>query len=51
MKINLDKEKLAETTTNLVKKTVDTGKKVASGTKKSVENVIEKAKNDSLLRK
>lgn len=51
MKINLDKEKLAETTTNLVKKTVDTGKKVASGTKKSVENAIEKAKNDSLLRK
>lgn len=37
MRINLDKEKLTETTTNLVKKTVDTGKKVASGTKRALK--------------
>lgn len=51
MKINFDKKKLAETTAEIVQKTVDTGKKVAVGTKKNVENAIEKAKSDALLRK
>ena len=51
MKINFDKKKFSETTAGIVQKTVDASKKVASGTKKNVENAIEKAKNDALLRK
>ena len=51
MKINFDKKKLAEATAEIVQKTVDTSKKVASDTKKNVGNVIERAKSDALLRK
>lgn len=51
MKINFDKNKIAETTTSIVQKTVDTGKKVAVDTKKNVENAIKKVKNDSLAKK
>lgn len=51
MKIIFDKEKIAETTADLMQKTVDTSKKVVAGTKKSVGSAIEKAKNDSLMRK
>lgn len=51
MKIGLDKKKIAEATSNILKKTVDTSKKVATDTKKNVGNAIEKAKADSLMRK
>ena len=51
MKINFDKKKIAETTAEIVQKTVDTGKKVAVDTKKNVANAIEKVKNDSLAKK
>ena len=51
MKINFDKKKITDVTAEIVQKTVDTSKKVASDTKKSVGNAIDKAKNDSQLRK
>lgn len=51
MKINFDKKKITEATAGIVQKTVDTGKKVAVGTKKNVESAIEKVKNDSLSRR
>lgn len=51
MKINFDKKKITEATAGIVQKTVDTGKKVAVGTKKNVESAIEKVKNDSLAKK
>ncbi len=51
MKINFDKKKLAEATAGIVQKTVDTSKKVASGTKENVQNVVAKAKSNSLSRK
>ena len=51
MKINFDKKKISEATAEMVQKTVDTGRKVAVDTKKNVESAIEKARNDSLVRK
>ena len=51
MKINIDTKKLVNTTAGIVQKTVDTSRKVASDTKKNIESVVGKAKNDSLLRK
>ncbi len=51
MKLQLDKKKIAETTTDLMSKTVGTGKKVAAVTKKNVTDAIDKAKSDSLMRK
>ena len=51
MKINFDKKKIAEATTGIVQKTVDTSKKVAHDTKKNMENALQKAKSDALIRK
>lgn len=51
MKINFDKKKLAEATAEIVQKTVDTSKKVASDTKKNVGNVIERAKKRRIAEK
>ena len=51
MKINFEKKKIAEATAEIVQKTVNTSKKVASGTKKNVENVVGKVKDKSLSRK
>lgn len=51
MKINFDKNKIANVTLEIVQKSIDTSKKVASETRRSVENVVIKAKNESLLRK
>ena len=51
MKINFDKKKSTETINGLVQNTVDISKKVASGAKKNVGNMIEKSKNDYQLRK
>lgn len=51
MKIGFDKKKSTETIMGIMQKTVDAGKKVATGTKKGVESAIGKVKEDSLLRK
>lgn len=51
MKINFDKKKIVEATSGIVQKTVDTSKKVAADTKKNLDSAIEKAKNESLIRK
>ena len=51
MNINFDKEKSAKMISNMVKKTVDTGKKVASNTKKNITKTIDNAKKNSESRK
>lgn len=51
MKINFDKRKIAEVTTGIVQKTVDTSKKVAHDAKNNMGSAIQKAKSEALLRK
>ena len=51
MKINFDKQKQAEKLTGLVSSTVDLGKKAAENTKNIAATLVEKSKNDSLMRK
>ncbi len=50
MKINFDKEKSAELLSNFVQGSVELGKKAANTTKKTVNAIVEKSKNDNYLR-
>lgn len=51
MKNSVDKKKSSEAISELVHKTVDSGKKTATKAKNNVNAIVEKAKNDSLQRK
>ncbi|MBQ4321270.1 MAG: hypothetical protein IJC35_03435 [Oscillospiraceae bacterium] len=51
MGTDIDKKKKSDTFTNLVQNTVDLSKKAASNAKSGVLSMMEKAKNDSYVRK
>ena len=51
MKIGFDKKKGAEALAGLVQNTVDAGKKLADSTKDSIASMVEKNKNDNLVKR